>query len=538
MSKPLHFNKPQLLSYLIRAKEEYAIWGRATGKSEGLISPRSSHNIHAMPRGNGVFVGATYQQILTRTLPAVIAGWERMGFKKDYHFFIGKKPPKNWKWPEAYISPLEHRYYIHWYNGAGIHLVSQDRPGSSNGLSIDWIIGDEAKLLKKEKLYTELFPANRGNAQHFGHLPEHHSMLFCTDMPTSSSGTWILDKEKDMDREQIDLILQVQLKVIELNALYDSANITQQKKILREIKKYEQTLNELRHNSVYYSEFSTLENIEALGVDFIKQQERNLPPIVFHTSILGKRLTKAEHGFYPLLSEDIHTYDQFDYSYLDSLDYNFDKLSNIDCLHDADINKALPLDIACDYGASINTLVVGQEHGEEYRFVKALFVKKPNLIQDVVQDFCKYYRQYPTKEVNFYYDHTAIGTFANSPIPFCDEVVKTLQRNGWYVNVNYIGQTPGPHSRYLLWGTALKEEDTRLPLIRFNRNNCKYLLISMQQAEVIQGRNGFEKNKAPERNNSIPQEETTHFSDAADTLLYAKYASRLQEHEEHNNSVC
>jgi hypothetical protein len=517
---------------LIQAHEEWAVWARGTGKSEGLIAPRSQHNIHAMRRATGVFVGATYQQLLTRTLPPVIAGWEKMGYKKDIHYFIGRKPPQSWKWDSPRVAPLSNDYFIHWYQGSGIHLVSQDRAGSSNGLSIDWIMGDEAKLLNKEKLEQELFQTNRGNREHYGHLPEHHSLLFATDMPTSASAKWILDKREEMDMEQINLILSIQEKIYSLTELYNKSTKTTQKRIIPEINRYTKYLNEVRVGSVYYSEFSALENLEVLGVDYIKQQRRILPEIVFRTSILGERIIQVANGFYGLFDANIHGYDAFDYAYLDSQDYNFEKLTNIDCRQDADLNQEWPLDIACDYGASINTVVVGQGYEgrdeEELRYVNALFVKHPDRIQDLATKFCDYYSTYKNKHVYYYYDHTAVGTDAGRSTPLYMLFVEVLEARGWQVTPIYIGQAPLHHGKYILWQMALKGDDPRLPKPRFNKTNCKYLIISMEQAEVTTGKTGFEKDKRNEKNKALPQEETTHFSDAADTLYFGKYAERLK----------
>lgn len=531
ITNPIYYNKPQMLSWMIKAAEEWAVWARGTGKSEGLISPRSQHNIHTMKRSAGAFVGSTYQQLLTRTLPPVIAGWEKLGYKKDVHFFIGRKPPKSWKWSEPYVSPLSSDYFIHWYNGSGIHLVSQDRPGSSNGLSLDWIMGDEAKLLNKEKLEQELYPTNRGNKQHFGHLPEHHSLLFATDMPTSASAKWILEKREEMDRDQIDLILSIQEKIISLTTLYPKSNKTNQKKILFEIQRYNKYLSELRFGSVYYSEFSALENIEILGIDYIKQQKRILPDLIFRTAILGERLIKVDNGFYGLFDANIHGYDAYNYSFIDGQDYNFEQLQNIDCRMDSDLNPEWPLDIACDYGASINTVVVGQGYdgvkNEELRYLNALFVKHPDRIVDLANKFADYYEHYPTKEVYYYYDHTAVGTDAARTTPLFQLFADALEARGWTVHLIYIGQAPQHHGKYILWQMALKGDDTRLPKPTFNKTNCKYLIISMEQAGVITGRTGFEKDKKNEKNKALPQEETTHFSDAADTLYFGKYAERL-----------
>jgi hypothetical protein len=151
----IHYNIPQLRSMTVFAPEEWAVLARGTGKTKGIIAPKSERLLNMMPRCTGVIVGATFQQILTRTLPPVIAGWEKLGYINGKHFLIGIKPPKVWRekfdWKGPYHLPLNYEYFISWWNGAGVQLVSQDRAGSSNGVSIDWIMGDEAKLLNRER---------------------------------------------------------------------------------------------------------------------------------------------------------------------------------------------------------------------------------------------------------------------------------------------------------------------------------------------------------------------------------------------------
>ena len=62
MKTQLHFNKPQLRSIMIGAPDEYLVAGRGTGKSEGVLAPKSANcYLRTMPRGTGVFVGATYK---------------------------------------------------------------------------------------------------------------------------------------------------------------------------------------------------------------------------------------------------------------------------------------------------------------------------------------------------------------------------------------------------------------------------------------------------------------------------------------------
>lgn len=525
--KKIHFNKPQIRSMSIKAHEEYAVWGRGTGKSEGLIAPRTLHNIFTMPRSNGVYVASTFQQLLTRTLPGVLAGWNRMGYKEGVHFTINKPFSRGFNVPKSYAHPLSHKHYIHWFNGSGIYMVSQDRVGSSNGLSVDWIIGDEAKLLNKKKLDEELMPTNRGNRQYFKHLPEHHSLLFCTDMPTTPASKWILDKETEVDHKTIDLIYKIQCKIYEIQNAQLTAGVKLKLQLQAKINKLHKAAQNLRMNTVFFSQASALENIDILGKDYIMQLKRNLPDLIFRSSVLNERLNQIEHGFYPNLNEEVHGYFSYNNSFLESLDYNMKKIEHSNnCQQDSDLEPGI-LDIAFDYGAHINTLVVGQEQLPYYRFLNALFVKSPQLITDLVNKFIEYYRFHSVKEVRYYYDHTAIATDAGRSEPYSSMVIDTLRKAGWKVRKIYCGQAPTHQAKYIEWSKALRDYGGSDHYLRFNRGNCKYLLISMQQAELKQGRNNFQKNKKDERNLNLNQAETTHFSDAVDSLFYFRCHKKL-----------
>lgn len=174
---PRHYNKPQIRAMLVGANIEFAVWGRGTGKSEGLLAPRTFRNVEVMPRGHGCFVGATYLQLLERTLPPLIKGWESMGMIRNRDFWVREKPPKKLNIPAPIVGPLTADHCIFFRNGAVASMVSQDRPGSANGKTVHWIAGDEAKFLKKKQLDEELLMTNRGDERYFGETPTNEISL-------------------------------------------------------------------------------------------------------------------------------------------------------------------------------------------------------------------------------------------------------------------------------------------------------------------------------------------------------------------------
>ncbi len=534
-SRELKLNRPQLLTYLIQALVTVNIWGRGTGKSTGSIAPRMHEIVTQMPQSGHIIGAATYAQLLERTLPPVITALEQWGWYRDVNYTFGKQPVKAWKWPKPNIAPLRWDHTFYFNTGTTFQLISQDRPGSANGLSVISGIFDEAKYLNKKKHDEEIGPIFRGQLERYG---EHHlygGLLYCSDMPTMREGMWLLEMEKKMKPEVIDNILSLVLHIKELKEKLPNASEKYRKRLEGEIRWFEAALQLLRKTAVYYSEASAMENLAALGKDYIRRMRRQLPPAIFRTSILNERLRNLETSFYPSLNETDHTYQAKDNSYLDSLGENvWEKEKGIYTMRgagsaklDADVDRKRPFDIALDYGGHFNCLVVGQEGihagGKAFRTLNKFYVKPPDGIEQLVDAFCHYYRMHGCKEVDYYTDHTAI---AQNPTGRPHNVVVTerFEKNGWTVRENYFGKAPSHQDKHQFWHEALQGLNPQLPWFLWNRDNCDDLLTSMADAGVRQGRNGFEKDKTSEDpKKGIPQEHATHLSDAMDMLAYYKY---------------
>ena len=120
----MRLNRPQLLFGIKNPDTSANVWSRATGKSFE-IGCLIDKIVQTMPRSAWVIQGTTFKQLLSRTLPSTISALEKMGYKKDYHFFVGRKAPKSWKinsyWEEPYEAPLKFENFIHFYTGTGFH---------------------------------------------------------------------------------------------------------------------------------------------------------------------------------------------------------------------------------------------------------------------------------------------------------------------------------------------------------------------------------------------------------------------------------
>lgn len=533
--KQMHFNYLQLICMLIGAQFTKAIAGRGTGKTVGVLAPKLHRLLTRMPRSSIVVVGTTYVHLVKVTLAELMGGMRRLGYIQDQDYWHNRFPEKKFNLQLPHNCPLDPKHCV-FIRNMGHHsvsvlqLVSQDRPGTANGMSVSAIIGDEAKYLNKKKLDSELMPVNRGGYEHFGDIAEHHSVTFTTDMPTTRDAKWVLaDKEeclKPHHQRAIELILAVQLELYNERLKLQTHSRNQAR--LTRIATLESKLDELRRGLVHYATASSFANVHLLGLGYFRQYKRQSSPSDWKAAFLNQEQDGVEKGFYPDFDNHKHQYDATDYNVVDPklmANLPFD-----DCRKDADIDPKLALTIGMDYGASFNCMVVGQPMSrfhlknvsgyDEVRYLNAFHVEYPDKVQDVVAQFVTYYRYVLRKEVEYVYDPTAVGKDGKSPMTYADEVIKALKAAGWKVKEVYLSQVPPQNSRYLGWGWALREIDGRFARQRFNRQNMRPVVKAMSNAEVKEGKNGFAKNKLPEQDDSVPNQEATHYTDALDTVFW------------------
>ncbi|UHG93442.1 hypothetical protein [Spirosoma oryzicola] len=534
--KRMHFNYLQMICLAIGAQYTTVVAGRGTGKTRGVLAPKLHQLLKKLARSSIVVIGATYVQLMDRTLPELMEGMEALGYVRNVDFWQGRFPDKKYNLRLPYNAPLDPHHSIFMRNPGTdcvsvLRMVSQDRPGSANGMSISAILGDEAKTFKKDKLDSEVMAINRGGYERYGDIPEHHSVTFTTDMPTEREAKWILkDREESLKphhQKAIELILAIQLELYNerLRLKTRARNAAR----LKRIESYERQLNELRKGLVHYAAASSFANVHALGLAYFREKKRMFKPSAFDAFILNKEQDGVDNGFYPDFDQHHHQYDATDYNFVDKRVIAGESYN--DCRKDADLDHNQPLTIGMDYGSSFNGIVVGQRFSklhlmnksgfDEVRYLKSFDVLYPDKVQDVVARFVEYYRYFYKKQLTYVYDPTAVGKDGKSPMTYADEVIKGLKAAGWKVKTKYFSKVPSHDARFLAWGWCLREIDTRFAKQRFNRENMRKVVKAMGNAKVKEGRNGFEKDKTDEKYvDEVPQDETTHYTDAMDTVFW------------------
>lgn len=513
LKKQIYFNEPQLVTQLIAANTSVIVAGRRTGKTDSIAAPYILRNFQRMPGSTGGIVVPTYRHGLTNTIPGVFAAFNRWGYKEGIHYVIGKVPPPHFKRP--IIRPFSYDRVISFVNGSVAILISQDRTGVSNSLTLSWLLVDEAKFIDYRKLKEETLPANGGIKSFFGRHSCNHALMILSDMPQTKRGSWFLNYEEKMDHELIEVIKAM---IYESWRMREAYQRKPSRSMFNRIKSLDKELNQLRSVATFYKEYSSIENLQLLGENYIRQMKRDLTPLTFQTSILCKRIGMSRDGFYSCLSENLF-YDADDLEYLDSLGYEVDE-KDLSAVVDHDLSPDLPISIGMDYNANINWIVAGQPVHNQLHVLKSFYVKYERKLPELVADFCRYYKSHRTKQVIFYYDSTAIGRNAANPTTYHSVICESFKRHGWDVRDVYIGQPMNHAQKYLLINQAFKGRQRLTPY--FNRHNNEDLLVAMQSAGVERGRLGFRKDKSGEKLAESEEdllEYRTDGTDAFDTLF-------------------
>lgn len=530
-TKRIYFNRPQRLTQLIGANTTVIVAGRRTGKTDSIAAPFVLRNMQRMPGSTGGIVVPTFKHGLTNTLPGLLAAWKRWGFINGVHYVVGRRPPKSFAKPIT--EPHDYEHVISFYNGSVAIIISQDRPGSSNSLTLSWLLVDEAKFIDYDRLKDETLPANGGIKSHFGHHSFNHSVMILSDMPQTKRGSWFLHYREKMDS---DLIAAIKATVYEIWRIKDRIKSLRNSQspiptyLRNHLRRLDRDLNKMRSVAVYYKEYSSIENLQLLGENYIKQMKRDLTPLTFQTSILCQRIGIAKDGFYSSMRER-HKYNASDFEYLDeifkireftvhgsspgSMNYEPSAMNCSRC--DSDVNTEAPICIGLDYNANINWIVAGQPSGKRLNIIKSFYVKFERKLPELVADFCAYYASHQNKTVVFYYDSTALGgNYAVNDQDFRWVIIHEFERHGWRVEDVYLGNPMRHDEKYLLINQGFAGKQRLMPF--FNRQNNDDLILAIQSAGVSRGRLGFRKDKAGEKLAETEEDRLEHRTDGTDAF--------------------
>lgn len=520
----IYLNHPQIVAMLVDPKIYIGLMGRGVGKSSNITAQYSINRMVQMPRASFGIVGESYEMIDEQTVPPMIDGWEKRGYVKGEDFVVGERPPEGWDLP--LVSPKKWKRSITWRNGTCFKFISLAKPTSALSHSLDGLFVDEAKLINSEFFAKYVRPTNRGNNLVFGHIPHHHFLFMTSSMPDLPEGQWLLDYEDLVNEKQVNVMIAIALKIEEYKIKFEKAETDKEKAHWQ--KKIEQRTAEkllISANSVYFGNYSSLSNIAVLGIQYFIEalESTELTHQEFCTEYLNIAPRKAGDMFYASLNDK--NYYRIARA---KLAEKYLKTS----LADTDVAQTSALDLGIDWGARINCVVIGQERGKEYLFLKNFYVENGKIIDDVLSDFKEYYQFHKNKKAYLWYDSTGNNKQANSRLTYAKQAKKILEDEAifgkWKVTLKTIGQGSNidHEDRMLLWALACRG-DVRLPLPRINEVNCHEFKTAMELTPAIEVNGKTKKDKTSERKKSFPNKYATDFTDAGDALYYQKFRRRI-----------
>lgn len=516
----------KMLIDIVAPKNLFFVGGRGTAKTTDIIAERSMVISKAMPGAYFGLVVNTYENLRKNVLPALLEGWERKGWKEGYDYVVDKPPPSHFDLP--YKSPKSYKNSISTRFGNFFVFISLKEPTSAAGNSYQHIFGDEAKYLDFEKL-KKLMPALRGYPQ-FGHSIYYRGMTFATDMPKIHEGDfdWILDKEKDMDVDQIKLALKAGIVVNEINkelinAIRDQNSKVQ--KLQKQLIRWNEKKYQARQKSTLFYMVSSFANADILTPGYFEDALDALGPEEFKSAILTLTPTlKDGEKFYPSLGAHHFLIDGVNRSYYEK--YPSEKLKG-SSLALKYIAHDKPLNCGVDFG-DMCSLFVGQEIGS-YSYPQRFFhTLPPSGSKQLAKKFTDFYKHHKKKVLHMYYDRSG-NQYSKIKRDWASEVKKYIEiqdgvKTGWTVILMSKKQaTILQEQEYRLMDMILSESNPKLPKVRMELYGCKEPKSSMELAkiEIKTGRNGTKsvhKNKTSE---SLPREKLPmNSTNASDAVKY------------------
>lgn len=478
----IYVNEKQRQFLAAKQKRRSFVGGRGSGKTT-VAGHETRVEMNYLPRAKGFLAGLTYTQLTSNTVPAMEGAWQAHGLREfDQksgfgHYVKGKKPPANWIKP--YQPPSSYENVISFLNGYTIQMLSMDRAELARGGNYDFGHIDESALMKEEHVNKILRPMIRGNIYRF--KDEHHQ-TFCdyTSVPWLPSGQWVF-KTEDLAKESPE--------------------------------------------EAFFLESTAYDNVAVLGEKYLRDLRNGMTPLEWDVEVLNKRLTKLPNSFYPAFNEEKH-------GVWKTYSYVHDEKTGLTLPLDSDRDPTRELELSFDFNAAFTSVTVHQENGNEFRTLDALWVKQSatTVLDALVTKFTTSYESHERKHVVIYGDRNGNNKQVGSNLTFYQTIQQQLVASGWSSVLMVQGLDPDHRLKHIAINEMLAENNPRLPVLRFNRNKCKFVIISIQQSPINPD---WTKNKKSEKS-SIDQERATHLSDCFDNIVYRKYGhlfGQVQVHE-------
>lgn len=527
---------------LMQPQNLFLVAGRATAKTSDIIAKRSMNIMYDMPHSQQVFVSDTYVNCLRNIMPTLFEGWDRIGWVKDRDYVTDIRPPKHFK--SCYKPTDSYKHTVTTKTGVRLILGSLDQPSGLAGNSFQHEYGDEARLLKFQRL-KKLDPAIRGEHAQFGHSPYYRGRTFTTDMPNILDGDddWITLQEKNMNIEQIKAALQIGVVLNEIRCEMYNAQIDRDKHKTQLLKKNLERWTEkwmrVRKNSTFYYTVSSFVNADILQEGFFRDTFKALGIEEFKSAILSFKvnITKGEK-FYSHLGEHHYYDDGVVSSYYDKFLLTDEIEESCEALRYLDVNA--PLEAGVDYG-DMCSMVTAQPKGNYLYCLKEFHTLAPESSKELARKFVRFYRSHKRKVLDMYYDRSG-NQYSKIKRDWATELKSFIEKDngvstGWTVNLMSRNQaTIYQEEEFNFAKQLLGEMTTTLPKIKIDKFQCKHLKSSLELTKILvktdskTGSKSIHKDKSSEKlAMHLRPMFSTNYSDAFKYLIYRSSYVKLLE---------
>lgn len=549
-----YMNGVQMLASIIDPNMLYAEWGRATGKTEGVMGPRLIRVANDMPGELSFLVHKTYVALMTNvwpniqayfSRPVIVNGHQRAMLEYGVDYVVGEtRLPSHFRLPRYPVSYAKHSVIFR--NGAHLQLVSSDQPESVAGRNAVHAFIEEMKHNSGEKLKSRLFPSLRGGSAEIRKSAYYEGVTGVSDTARVDLGEddWFEDYEQGMNRELIEEIASVSLAVNKsmyrqfvLNReMRETKNPVAMERIRLEqqqlaafLARWRPRLADMRRNAVYYIRASSFRNKDILGPKFFKTQLDTLDMDEFLTAICGVRHKEVTNKFFAAYDKARHQFKD-SYVYDAILGHDLKDKFTLTARYLRHYDRREPLYVGYDPGA-FSSMVVGQkkDYGRQFDIIKEFWAYYPEEQESLAQQFYQFFGADAQDRVVHLYPDRAGNKRREEleQITTDSRALKAaLEGYGFSVILHNEGAATIYHwQQFKLCLMLFGEQRNFLPRVRICENECKNLCSAILISPLVKKGNSIELDKSSEKKEPLKRQAglTTQLPSAMIYLLYGLY---------------
>lgn len=553
-----YMNKIQTIANILDPNTLYVEWGRGTGKTEGVITPRLIRVANSLPGELAFLVHATYVALLTNVWPSIQAsfskpvmvnGKARPMLEYGIDYVIGEnKLPSHFRLPRYPIVNPKHSVVFR--NGFHLQFVASDQPDSVAGRSGSHAFVEEMKHNKGEKLKSRLFPALRGGSAEARKSPYYQGITAVSDTARVDIGEddWFEGYEKLSDPKLNAELMTVALHVN--NSIYNNYKLVNEQKNTtnpvtlekirlemerndRVIKTWSSRLDDMRRNATVYLRASSFCNKDILGPKFFKTQLDTLDIDEFLTSIGAIRHKEVVNKFFARYDKNVHQFSD-SYIYKAILSLNLKDQFILTARYLKYYNKNDELLLGYDPG-HFSSLVAAQEkeYGGELRVLKNFWCTYPDEQPELAKQVYEFFGcEAVSKRIILYPDRAGNKRREELEQITTDSrlLKKELESYGFEVELMNEGQATVYHwQQFKLLLLLFAEKSNALPRVRIDQYECKELCSAIPLCPLKKTNGEIELDKISEKKVPLRKQAalTTQIPSALIYLLWGRYGEKV-----------